>query len=92
MLLGPGYMVALTLEKDAAPLRVYVGRVEEADESGLRLALVDWILREFCGWDLFVPWDRVTSAMCSSGDAVENFLDSAATWQNNMKDLNGTTA
>lgn len=80
-----GYAVALTLKADAAPSRAYVGRIEAIDERGVRLTLVDWLMGMFCGWDLFVPWEQIASALVATPDHdVKAFGDSAADWQTRM--------
>ena len=83
--LEPGYAVALTLTPDAAPLRVYVGQVQTVDEHGVRLTLVDWLIGSFSGWDVFVPWSQITSALVATPDHdVPRFGDAAGDWQRRM--------
>ena len=83
--LEPGFLVALTLRPDAAPLRCYVGEVQMIDERGIRVTLIDWLIGSCCGWDLFVPWEQVTSALVSTSEHDANgFGDDAARWQERM--------
>lgn len=83
--LEPGYIVALTLKPDTAPLRSYVGQVQAIDERGVRLTLVDWFVGSFSNWDLFVPWTSITSALVATPDHdTANFGDAASAWQTRM--------
>jgi hypothetical protein len=83
--LEPGYLVALTLQGDAAPLRAYVGEVQAVDERGVRLTLVDWLVGSFCSWDLFAPWDQITSALIATPEHdVARFEQPASRWQSEM--------
>lgn len=80
--LREGYWVALTLHEGVAPLTCYVGQVEEVDEQGVRLTLVDWMLGAAMGLDLFVPWREIRVALVATPDhSMDKFLDDAAKWQ-----------
>jgi hypothetical protein len=84
--LAPGFWVAVTLRPDAAPLRVYVGRVQAVDERGMRLTLVDWITGGADSWDFYAPWSEVTSMLIATPDhATEGFGDAAHEWQERMQ-------
>jgi hypothetical protein len=91
--LEPGYVVALTLRADAAPLRAYVGEVQTVDERGVRLTLIDWLIGSFCSWDLFAPWEQITSALVATPDHdVTHFDQAAGNWQTWMDDRPGGRA
>lgn len=78
-------LAAIALKRGTAPLRVYVGQVEAVDDFGVRLTLVDWLLREFCGNDFFVPWQSIESALIATTDQEDQlFLDDAARFQSAM--------
>jgi hypothetical protein len=63
-------------------MRCYVGRVEELDDRGLRITLVDWIIGRFTGWDFFLPWDAITSVMVATPEhSTELFGDAASEFQ-----------
>lgn len=80
--LRPGYAVALALKEGAAPLRCYVGEVQEVDEHGVRLSLLDWIIGSPSGWDFFAPWESITSALvCTPEHHKERFGDAAGEFQ-----------
>ena len=83
--LRPGYVVALTLAKGAAPLRSYVGKIMAIDEYGLRLTLVDWFVGMFTSYDLFVSWRNLESAyVCTEEHDLDSFADVAGKWQEAM--------
>jgi hypothetical protein len=85
--LAPGFWVAVTLRPGAAPLRVYVGRVQAVDERGLRLTLVDWSTGGADSWDVYAPWSEVTSMLIATADhATEGFGDAAQEWQERMQE------
>ncbi len=85
--LEPGYWVALCLRKGAAPLRVAVGRVQAVDDRGVRVTLLDWLVMSDCGFDMFVPWAAVTSALVATpGHDTGAFFTKAARWQKAMAD------
>ena len=80
-----GWWVALTVEPDAAPLRVYVGVVEDVDEHGVRITLMDWFTGNAAGWDFFAPWPVLQSALVATDEHdASSFGDSAGKWQNRM--------
>lgn len=80
--LRSGYWVALTLKPDAAPLRSYVGKIEEVDDKGVRITLIDWIVGMATNWDFFAPWDSITSALVATPDHdVKGFAEAAGKWQ-----------
>lgn len=84
----PGYMAALVLRKDAAPLRCYVGEVQDVDEHGVRLTLVDWFVGTPSGWDFFVPWESITAALVATSDHdLDRFRDAAADFQQRSEGL-----
>lgn len=77
-----GFWVALTLKPDAAPLRCYVGVVQDVDDSGVRITLVDWLTGEPSGHDFFAPWSSVTSALVATpDDNLDSWSDAAKRWQ-----------
>ena len=40
-MLKPGWWVARTLHRDTAPLRSYVRKVQQVDERGMRITMID---------------------------------------------------
>jgi hypothetical protein len=85
MSLEAGWWVALTLAPDSAPLRVYVGQVQDVDERGVRLTLVDWVSGAANSWDFFAPWPCIRSVLVGPHEhATERFGDAASRWQELM--------
>ncbi|RBQ20473.1 hypothetical protein DP939_11910 [Spongiactinospora rosea] len=64
----PGFVVALRVREGAAPLRSYVGKVQAADEHGVRVTLADWLVGGFVSHDLFVPWANIEVAYIATED------------------------
>jgi len=80
--LGVGHWVALTLPEGVAPLRSYVGQVQATDEYGVRITLVQWLTGTATGYDLFVPWEHIQSALVATPEHdIEGFAESAGRWQ-----------
>ena len=80
-----GYHVAMIVKPDAAPLKCYVGEVQAVDERGVRLTLVDWLIDEAVGYDMFAPWESITSMLiCTPEHDLSHFGDHAAKWQDRM--------
>lgn len=78
----PGQWVALVLRPRSAPMRCYVGEVQAADERGVRLTLIDWVVGAACGSDFFAPWDQITSALVATADHDKGlFVREAVQWQ-----------
>lgn len=85
-----GWWVVLTLERDCAPMRSYTGRVEDLDERGVRLALIDWRDGEATDIHLFVPWRSITSALVATDAAdLSRFEERAGQWQRYCASLGG---
>jgi hypothetical protein len=83
-----GYWAAVSLCPDAAPLRCYVGQVDAVDQRGIRLTLVDWLSGTPSGWDLFAPWEQITSMLVATPDHdVQSFGEATSTWQTKMNGL-----
>jgi hypothetical protein len=83
-----GYWAAVALQPNAAPLRCYVGQVEAIDSRGVRLTLVDWLSGTPSGWDVFAPWEQITSMLIATpAHDVPAFREAAGTWQTRMNDL-----
>lgn len=83
--LQPGYVAAITLKPDSAPLRSYVGEVQAVDEHGVRLTLVDWLIGTFSGYDLFVPWDALCAALVATDEHdIRANPDAFSKWQTRM--------
>ena len=77
-----GYAAAICLKPDTAPSRCYVGQVDDVDEHGVRLSLMDWMIGRPVGWDFFVPWENVDSVLVATPDHdVESFGEAAAEFQ-----------
>ena len=85
--------MAVTLSKDTAPLRSYVGKVQAVDEHGIRLTLVDWIMGKATNFDFFVPWSNLESALIATPEHdTESFGQEAGKWQEAMmKNEKGAT-
>ncbi|MBI4299256.1 MAG: hypothetical protein HY666_05815 [Chloroflexi bacterium] len=80
--LKPGYIVALVLKEGTAPMRCYVGQVEDLDDRGIRLTLVDWFIGAFLHWDFFAPWESITAALVATPNHdVKNFGEAAGEFQ-----------
>ena len=83
--LKPGWLVAVTLKPDTAPLRSYVGKIQAIDAQGIRIALVDWLVGMALGWDLFIPYSNLESALVATEDHdVNAFGEPAGKWQTQM--------
>jgi len=85
--LQKGFFVALTLRHGAAPLDVYVGQVQEVDEHGVRITLVDWLIGAASGWDFFAPWSTIESALVGTPDHTLPFGDDAGKWQKQVEEV-----
>jgi hypothetical protein len=85
-----GYWVAISIKDNTAPSRSYVGQIEAMDSSGIRLTLLDWVVMEPVGYDLFVPWNSLGAALvCTDEHDLHGFLGfegAAARWQNKMNE------
>lgn len=80
--LCPGFWAALTLKAGAAPLRCYVGEVQSVDIHGVRITLIDWLVGGPFGYDVFVPWTNLESALVATQDHdLKRFGEEAAKWQ-----------
>jgi len=85
-----GYWVALTLTPDSAPLNSYVGTVQALDGHGIRITLVDWISGRADGWDLFLPWSSIQSALVAThSHNVKGFGEAAGEWQQSIGEMRG---
>jgi hypothetical protein len=95
-----GYWIAVTLKKDTAPLRCFVGQVKAVDQLGIRVALrleerlissVDRVdfhktnYELFHGYDVFIPWSNLDSALIANSDRMlSGFSPAANKWQDSM--------
>lgn len=59
--LEPGFIVGVKLGP-GMPMNSCVGRVQAADSFGLRVRLIDWLVYDFVGPDLAVPWRLIEGA------------------------------
>lgn len=81
--LQAGHLVALVLKPEVAPIRCYVGEVQDVDQHGVRVTLIDWLIGMFCGDDLWVPWDSILSALVATPEHDKKlWIESAKRWQN----------
>jgi hypothetical protein len=83
---SPGFWVALTLRRDAAPDRVYVGHVQAADDYGLRLRLLkdtdddDGEPRPLC--EVYVSRAQIKSALVATPDhGFDAFVGEVDLWE-----------
>ena len=89
-------LVAVSLEAGAAPENCYIGIVEEVDELGLRINLVNWVeeLDMIGGYteSLFVPWRNVTSILISAEERpTKRFMSmKAKTWKAKIESMRST--
>lgn len=85
-----GYWVALTLRAETAPGRCYVGRISALDSRGVRITLIDWIIGRATGFDFFVAWDNLVSALIATPEhAMDEFGEAAARWQGQCNKMGG---
>jgi hypothetical protein len=88
--LKPGWWVALTLHRDAAPLRSYVGKVQQVDDRGVRITMIDWLDGTASDYDLFVPWPSIASAMVATDEQdLTQFEERAGQWHSHSACLGG---
>ena len=86
-------LVAVSLEAGAAPENCYIGVVEEVDELGLRINLVNWVeeLDMVGGYteSLFFPWRNVTSILISAEERpTKRFMSmKAKAWKAKIESL-----
>jgi len=84
------FWIALTLREGTAPLRSYVGQVQAVDTNGIRLTLIDWLIGNASGYDLFVPWLNIEAALIATPEHdADGFSKRAAAWQ---KAVSGETS
>lgn len=77
-----GYWVALALLKPIAGQRCYVGEIQETDEAGIRITMVDWINGRATDFDFYVRWDLVEAALVATPEHhIENFGPEAEAFQ-----------
>ncbi len=85
-----GYLVALSLSENAAPLRSYVGEVQEVDSKGIRITLIDWIIGNFSHDDLFISWTNIEASLIATPEHDRGlFIESAIKWQTSMLKIKG---
>jgi hypothetical protein len=52
---------------------------------GVRITLADWIVGKPTGYDLFVPWTNLESALIATpAHSVRDFAKEAAKWKKRM--------
>lgn len=78
--LKPGWWVALTLYRDTAPLRSYVG-IRQVDDPGVRITMIDWLDGTASDYDLFIPWPSIASATVATDEQdLTQFEERAGQW------------
>ena len=84
-----GNIVAVTLKRDAAPMRCHVGEVQAVGERGLRITKMDWIVGRSTGLDVFMPWSQVTSIKVATEEHSldKGGIDSFGQWQTEMNKM-----
>ena len=83
-------LVALSLAAQAAPMRCYVGEVVYLGKDGVRITLMDRSMGRSWGFDVFVPWRNVESALVATTDHDTNdFVEEAEYWQTRVNNLDG---
>lgn len=82
----PGFWVAVSLRKNSAPLRCYVGKVVAVDTAGVRLTLIDWLIGTASGHDLFLSWASITTALIATPeDDLGLWIEAAKDWQGRIE-------
>jgi hypothetical protein len=77
-----GHVVALALTRPVGGMSCWVGEVQEVDDRGVRITLVDWLIGSACGYDLFAPWPMIAAALVATEDHDQpGFGDDAAAFQ-----------
>ena len=85
-------LVALSFAAKAAPMRCYVGKVVYLGKDGVRIRLMDRSMGRSCGFDVFVPWRNVESALVATTDHdTSDFGDEAEHWQMRMNNLDAVS-
>lgn len=80
--LAVGYWAAVSLPDGAAPMRSYVGEINAVDDRGIRLTLIDWLSGTAYGFDVFIPWANIQSALVAiSADEISMFMPESSRWQ-----------
>jgi len=75
----PGYIVVL-MTNLPTKLKTYVGEVQEVDDMGVRITLVQWLTGTATGDDLFVTWPNIIGAAVATEDHDLSQFNSAK-WQ-----------
>ncbi|WP_329054082.1 hypothetical protein OG738_13565 [Amycolatopsis sp. NBC_01488] len=89
--LAPGYWVGIALREPVSGSRYWVGEVQELDDHGLRLTLIDWIVGTATGWDFYVPWDNVLGAHVATPEHdLRQFGEEAGQFQTRHNEASST--
>jgi hypothetical protein len=89
----PGHLMAAVLKKELATLRCYVGEVQEVDEFGVRITLIDWFTGTFTRNDLFIPWSNLECALVATEEHnAQLFVEEAADMQKRINPSEGKAA
>ncbi len=82
-----GYLVALSLTEETAPIRSYVREIQEIDSKGIRITLIDWLVGNFSHDDLFVSWENIKASLIATPEHDKSlFIESAIKWQGSIEE------
>jgi len=85
--LAPGFWAALVLAPNSAPQRCYLGQVQSVDDRGVRMTLMDFVIGDAVGWDLFVAWPNLQIALIATpAHDVAAWLERAGRFQTEMNE------
>jgi hypothetical protein len=88
-----GYHVALSLKPQSATMRCMVGQIEDIDDTGLRITLMDWFVGACTEYDFFVTWESITSALvCTPNHDMHQWMGYAGNWQTRMNAMDKETS
>lgn len=79
--IATGFYAVIVVKPGITPERCYIGVVQATDDKGLRLTLIDWDVKAFESWDLYVSWENIDSAMVATPQhSAQKFLEDAMKW------------
>ena len=54
-----GHWVAIALRRGVSGSYCYVGQVQDVDDRGIHITLIDWLIGTPQGWDFWASWDNI---------------------------------